>query len=97
MVPLGLLLNELITNSFKHAFSGREQGFINLRIHRADDGQIDLHYSDDGKGIPKEKQDRPGDTLGRSLIGSLVEQLNGRMTMKSDASGTEYHIQFPGG
>ncbi|MCO6482166.1 MAG: nitrate- and nitrite sensing domain-containing protein [Flavobacteriales bacterium] len=97
MVPLGLILNELITNSFKHAFSGREQGFINLRIHRADDGQIDLHYSDDGKGIPKEKQDRPGDTLGRSLIGSLVEQLNGRMTMKSDASGTEYHIQFPGG
>lgn len=97
MVPLGLILNELITNSFKHAFSGREQGFINLRIHRADDGQIDLQYSDDGKGIPKEKQDRPADTLGRSLIESLVEQLNGRMTMRSDTNGTEYHIRFPGG
>ncbi|MCL4281862.1 MAG: nitrate- and nitrite sensing domain-containing protein [Flavobacteriales bacterium] len=94
MVPLGLILNELITNSFKHAFIGRQDGFINLRIHRVENGAFDLHYSDDGKGIPADRQGDHTGTLGRSLIDSLVEQLNGFITMESDATGTRYHIRF---
>ncbi|MCO5276171.1 MAG: nitrate- and nitrite sensing domain-containing protein [Flavobacteriales bacterium] len=94
LVPLGLILNELITNSFKHAFSPGEGGFINLRVHRAGEQEFDLNYSDDGKGIPLEKQDQPSDTLGRSLISSLVEQLNGTLSMESDETGTRYHIRF---
>ncbi|MCC6839556.1 MAG: nitrate- and nitrite sensing domain-containing protein [Flavobacteriales bacterium] len=94
MVPMGLILNELITNSFKHAFPGRDEGFINLRLHRAGADEFDLHYSDDGTGIPVEKQHHHADTLGRSLIDSLVEQLNGFITMESDHTGTRYHIRF---
>ena len=97
MVPLGLILNELITNSFKHAFHEGQEGFINLRIHRADQGQFDLHYSDNGHGIPEEKIHSGTGTLGRSLIESLVEQLNGFMTMESDSTGTRYQIRFKGG
>lgn len=93
MVPLGLILNELITNSFKHAFTDGRQGFINLRIHRAEQGEVDLHYSDNGTGIPEDRL-HANDTLGRSLTESLVEQLNGFMTMESDATGTRYHIRF---
>ncbi|MBP8823159.1 MAG: nitrate- and nitrite sensing domain-containing protein [Flavobacteriales bacterium] len=94
MVPLGLILNELITNSFKHAFINKAEGFINLRLHRAGEAEFDLHYNDDGNGIPLEKQLHHADTLGRSLIESLVEQLNGFITMDSDPTGTRYHIRF---
>jgi two-component sensor histidine kinase/HAMP domain-containing protein len=94
MVPLGLVLNELITNSFKHAFVGREQGSIDLRIARAGDREFDLIYSDDGVGMPQEKLTHDGATLGMSLIDSLVEQLNGYLTVESDAKGTRYHVRF---
>jgi two-component sensor histidine kinase len=94
MVPLGLLLNELITNSFKHAFQGRPAGRIMLSIHRVDAKHFDLRYQDDGVGIPLDKQEADGSTLGVSLIESLVEQLNGRMTVEGGSNGTQYHIRF---
>ena len=55
MVPLGLVLNELITNSFKHAFKGRDGGAISLTVQGAAEGAFDLLYADDGVGIPQEK------------------------------------------
>jgi two-component sensor histidine kinase/HAMP domain-containing protein len=94
MVPLGLLLNELITNSFKHAFHGRTSGAVTLSIHRADDGGFDLHYADDGTGIPVEKLQSDGESLGTMLIESLVEQLNGRLSVDGSSSGTRYQIRF---
>jgi two-component sensor histidine kinase/HAMP domain-containing protein len=94
MVPLGLILNELITNSFKHAFKGRDGGHIELAIHHAGENEIDLHYQDDGVGIPAEKLRSDGATLGVSLIESLVEQLNGFFTVDATSAGTRYHIRF---
>ncbi len=94
MVPLGLVLNELITNSFKHAFSGRDQGMIDLQLHRVADNEFELIYGDNGVGIPQEKLSAEGTTLGMSLIDSLVEQLNGYLTVESDGNGTRYHIRF---
>ncbi len=94
MVPLGLLLNELITNSFKHAFKGRSEGVITLALHRNDEGSFDLRYADDGLGMPLEKMQGAGATLGVSLIESLVEQMSGRMTVEGGESGTTYHIRF---
>ena len=96
MVPLGLLLNELITNSFKHAFKGREKGLVTLGLHRSQKNVFDLHYADDGLGIPIEKMQPDSGTLGMSLIESLVEQLNGRMTLEGGSHGTSYHIRFSG-
>ncbi|MEO8589581.1 MAG: nitrate- and nitrite sensing domain-containing protein [Flavobacteriales bacterium] len=94
MVPLGLLLNELITNSFKHAFRGRNEGLIVLALHRAENDSFDLAYTDDGVGMPIEKMQTDGATLGVTLIESLVEQLNGRMTVDGSSGGTRYHIRF---
>lgn len=94
MVPLGLVLNELITNSFKHAFHGRDGGTIDLSINRVSDTEFDLIYTDDGTGMPQDKLAHDGATLGMSLIDSLVEQLNGFLTVESDSAGTRYHIRF---
>lgn len=94
MVPLGLLFNELITNSFKHAFKGRAAGLVTLGLHRSDDRTFDLLYGDDGVGMPPEKLQANDATLGVTLIESLVEQLNGRMTVNLEGPGTQYHIRF---
>lgn len=94
MVPLGLLLNELITNSFKHAFVGRSEGTITLAVHRADGDAFDLNYRDDGVGMPVDKLNSDGATLGMTLIESLVGQLNGRMSVDANGHGTHYHIRF---
>lgn len=94
MVPLGLIMNELITNSFKHAFKGRDTGSIDLTINRVGEAEYDLIYTDDGVGIPREKLTSDGATLGVSLIESLVEQLNGFITVDADTTGTRYHIRF---
>ena len=94
MVPLGLILNELITNSFKHAFQGRHEGRIELTIRRVADGELDLLYEDDGVGMDLLRQGGDDATLGTSLIEGLVEQLNGFVTVDSGAKGTTYHIRF---
>ena len=94
MVPLGLLMNELISNSFKHAFKESNKGLISLSIHHTNERSYDMVYSDNGTGIPQEKLAANPETLGVSLINSLVEQLNGRMAVQGDASGTTYHIRF---
>ncbi|HEY0976476.1 MAG TPA: histidine kinase dimerization/phosphoacceptor domain -containing protein [Flavobacteriales bacterium] len=94
IVPLGLVMNELITNSFKHAFTGRDNGRIRLKVAQVGLRQFDLHYSDNGIGGPKERLTGANGTLGMSLIESLVEQLNGFFTVESDHRGTRYHIRF---
>ncbi|MDX9751138.1 MAG: histidine kinase dimerization/phosphoacceptor domain -containing protein, partial [Flavobacteriales bacterium] len=94
MVPLGLLFNELITNSLKHAFVGRDSGTIALALHRVDATTYDLFYQDDGVGMTLDQQQGSDTTLGFSLIESLVEQLNGRMAVNGDGNGTRYHIRF---
>jgi two-component sensor histidine kinase/HAMP domain-containing protein len=96
MVPLGLLLNELITNSLKHAFKGRSSGEVSLSLHRAGGDAFDLHYADDGSGIPIDRIQPDGTSLGTTLIESLVEQLNGRMTVEGGNGGTRYMIRFKG-
>ena len=94
MVPLGLILNELITNSFKHAFRERDKGHIELAIHQVGEKEFDMRYVDDGVGMSMEKLGEDNDTLGVSLIESLVEQLNGFMTVEGGSEGTAYHIRF---
>ncbi|MBK9193485.1 MAG: nitrate- and nitrite sensing domain-containing protein [Flavobacteriales bacterium] len=94
MVPVGLIMNELITNSFKHAFKGRAHGHITLSLQSAEPNTYDLRYSDDGIGISEGRIHGDGSTLGTGLVESLTEQLNGFVTVDSGASGTNYHIRF---
>jgi two-component sensor histidine kinase/HAMP domain-containing protein len=93
MVPLGLLMNELITNSFKHAFPGQRRGAVTLALHSTGEA-FDLHYADDGVGMDQERMEGREGSLGTSLIESLVEQLNGHLTVDLSGQGTRYHIRF---
>ncbi len=89
MIPLGLLLNEMVTNSIKYAFVGREEGEIDITLKASGD-KILLRVADNGIGI-KNRNESEG--IGMELIDAFVDQLDGEMTMP-DSSGTTFVISF---
>jgi PAS domain S-box-containing protein len=89
-VYLGLLINEILSNSFKHAFSGRESGKITIILRPGNNNKFDFIISDNGKGFPAEVGNKG---LGLVLINTLIEQLDGEMEIRSN-NGTEYRLSF---
>lgn len=94
-IPVGLILNELLTNTFKHAFKNRHTGLVNVQFSEVSKGKFVLHFSDDGKGMPSDFDLQKSKTLGMSLINGLVQQLEGDLQFDSSAAGTNFSIQFP--
>ena len=93
-VPCGLVINELISNSLKYAFLGRNTGEIAIRGEIREDDWVRLVISDDGNGMPPGMDWRGQNTLGLSLVKALVEnQLKGVIEMDQD-SGTRFEIRF---
>lgn len=78
-IPLGLIVNELITNSYKHGFKNCNQGIINIEIKKIDSNTFELIYSDNGLGLPKDFNIEKIDSLGIKLIKILAKQLNGEL------------------
>lgn len=72
MIPLGLIFNELITNSLKYGLKGEQNGEISVGIHPSDDNRLRISYSDSGNWKHSETNG-----FGLELIKTLVEQLNG--------------------
>ncbi len=79
-LPLGLLANELITNVLKHAFVGRSEGTLFLKLELTDDG-FRLTVADDGVGIPPDFDLSSGKTLGMRMIAALTGQLHGKVSV----------------
>ena len=80
-VPLGLILNELISNSLEHAFPNRQSGTIRVSLLSAKDNLMSLIVQDDGIGLPPNFDLQKSSTLGLRLIHILTEQLHARMEM----------------
>ncbi len=82
VLSLGLIVNELITNSFKHAFSDRKKGSIGLKIY-AVGKYINVDYRDSGPGLPPDFISSSKDSIGRQLINSLARKLEADMEISS--------------
>jgi PAS domain S-box-containing protein len=93
-IPCGLIANELITNSFKHAFPDRAQGHIEVTVRRHDDRHVALTVRDDGVGLPEDVDVRSMNTMGMTLINSLADQISASVTVERSA-GTAMVITFP--
>jgi len=93
-IPCGLLLNELISNSLKHAFMGEALGEIRISLLLVNEREVLLSVSDNGSGLPKEIDPNSSETFGMQLIADLVDQLHGSVTVNRDA-GTSIRIVFP--
>lgn len=95
-VACGLLLNELLTNSLKHAFPGGEAGVILIRIDRVEQDRFLLEVQDDGIGISLDRATTGSSSLGLRLVRSLTEQLGGTLSVESE-EGTTWRIEFTAG
>lgn len=93
-VPFGLVLNEIITNSVRHAFPDGREGEIKIDLHRTEEGGINTEITDDGIGITGGDSFEGGNSLGLQLIRNLVEkQLHGKIFFVP-AKGVGLHIDF---
>ena len=90
--PLGLILNEVVANAFKHAFPGGREGVISVELMRRGDGQGQLVVADDGVGYDPEK---PAKGIGQRLIRALTEQLGGVSEMTTGRGGSRFTLVFP--
>ncbi len=94
-VPCGLILNELVTNALKHAFSGRARGELTTTLRAGPDGRVCLRVSDNGVGLPAGMDWRQSPSLGLRLIHLLAGQLNAKVEVEVHAGrGTEFLISF---
>lgn len=93
-IPLGIIFNELITNSIKHGYNHQLEGKIQITINKDTSNIISIKYSDDGTGMKDDIDIHKTKTLGLSLIVNLVEQLNGNLEFKNINPGLEYSITF---
>jgi two-component sensor histidine kinase len=91
ITSLGLLINELLTNSFKYAFNGKENGIIHIQLKIKTTHQVYFHYSDDGIGFDQTAMKE--ESLGLFLIQNFSQQLGGELK-KIDTTGTAYEAVF---
>ncbi|HEY3362700.1 MAG TPA: sensor histidine kinase [Methanosarcina sp.] len=102
-IPLGIAINEIVSNSFKYAFSGRDKGEIRIKLHKEENRESKsekfastayvLSVSDNGIGMPEDLSIEDLDSLGLQLVTSLVDQLDGELQLKKD-NGAEFTIKF---
>ncbi len=93
-IPLGLIINELMTNSLKYAFQEKKHGKIRIALQKAELNTFTLQYSDDGIGIPDEFDFRKSKSFGLNLINDIIEQqLQGKITF-SNSNGFSCIAEF---
>lgn len=90
-IPCGLILNEILTNSYKHAFTEREEGEIFISFKNCED-KIVYKVSDNGVGLPEENEEVK-QSLGMTLVKTLGRQLNAETNIYSD-NGANFEFKF---
>ena len=94
-VPLGLIINELISNSLKYAFPAGRGGEVRLELRQSSGDDYELIVADDGIGFPQHVDFRETETLGMQLVHALTKQIGGSIELSAHG-GTEFRICFPG-
>jgi len=92
-IPCGLIINELVSNSLKHAFPDRRRGNIRISLSAAGEGRFTLTAKDDGIGLPASIDYKNTATLGLKLVNALTSQLDGSIELERD-KGTTFRITF---
>lgn len=92
-IPIGLIVNELITNAFKHAFVEITDPRINVLLNKKQDRVFELRVADNGVGMRTDNVRSASGSFGMKLVGTLVKQLNGKMEVVRE-KGTEIIIEI---
>ncbi|OGU72368.1 MAG: hypothetical protein A2V93_02100 [Ignavibacteria bacterium RBG_16_34_14] len=94
-IPLGLIINELVSNSLKYAFPDERRGKITVSLIKFIGEKFQMIISDDGIGLPENFDMKSTNTLGLQLVSSLVIQLDGEIIL-TNQTGTKFEINFKG-
>lgn len=92
-VPYTLLLNEVVTNAYKHAFNEAEKGEIHLTL-KSENNLVSLKVKDDGKGLDRDIDLESPSSLGMTLVKTLSDQLQGTLNIESGDSGLSVDLTF---
>lgn len=92
-IPCGLVVNELVTNAFKHAFPGNRDGEIRVVLDVSAPGVIELSVHDDGIGLPPDFALAKARSLGLQLVPMLIDQLQGKLAI-GPPPGTHFAVSF---
>jgi PAS domain S-box-containing protein len=92
-IPCGLIINELVSNSLKHAFKKSVTGRMNIKLQSDEQNQFTLTVEDDGAGLPKDFDFHTSKTLGMKLVHLLSSQIGGKIQFESNG-GTRYAMKF---
>ena len=93
-IPFGLILNELVSNSFKYAFPEDDaNGKIYIHIRKNGDGGF-FEYTDNGIGMPDDVSDRENESMGIRLMRRLVNQLQSTLNIDRNANGVRFWFNF---
>lgn len=93
-VPVGLMLNELVTNALKYAFPNGRAGHVLVGLETEAQGQIVLRVHDDGVGLKPDFQFEQAGTLGLRLVRMFAKQLRAEVTLRSEPGCTAFDIRF---
>ena len=94
VIPLGLIINETVTNALKYAFPEGEKGEILIRLSDATNKKYELYLGDNGIGFPEDVNPKNSKSLGLKLIHNLSRQLRGTIERDLASKGTYYRIVF---
>ncbi len=93
-VPVGLILNELLSNALAHAFPQDRSGRISVRMRGVSGGRIEIAVADNGVGFPKEIDFRSPSSLGLRIVNMLAQQIRATLTLDTEG-GTTFLVTFP--
>ena len=94
-IPLGLIMNELLSNAYRHAFSEDSSGTVTVTfIKHKEPKQYALSVSDSGKGLPEDFTMEGSKTMGLQIVDILVKQIEARLLIEQ-GKGTTFTILFP--
>jgi len=91
-VPIGLIINELVTNAFKHGFKDRKEGEITVILGGIEGNGLELIVRDNGAGLPEGFDIEETKTLGLQIVSLLTQQLKGKISVNRDDGKTEFRI-----
>ncbi len=93
-IPLGLIINEALTNALKYGISDEEEGIIHISMQKLDTNEYILEIGDNGNGFPETINYKNTKSLGLKLIHNLTRQLRGTIERDNSKKGTNYIIKF---
>ena len=94
VIPLGLIINETITNALKYGIPGDSKGTIKIQLDKKGQNTYEMYLGDDGIGFPEEVSPQNTKSLGLKLIHNLARQLRGSVMRAATDRGTYYQVTF---